>query len=68
MRGVTDPSKGRKTWLCSACPRKHLSNTHQHLHRILRLLMCCLLEAQLVANSKPRGSLPFGREKQFVSF
>lgn len=44
-RGVTGSSKRRKTWLCSACPGKHLSSTQQHLHRIVMLLIHSLRAA-----------------------
>lgn len=47
---------------CPSAPAQNSDAVHL-------LTACCLLEAQLVADSKPRGCLPFGREKlQFVSF
>lgn len=50
-------------------PAQHPSAPAQNSDAAHLPTACCLLEAQLLADSKPRGSLPFGREKlQFVSF
>lgn len=49
-------------------PVQHSAAPAQNCDAAHPLTACCLLEAQLVADSKPRGSLPFGSEKlQFVS-